>query len=377
VILKKSSTKTNGKVYFYKKWNVHHSQRTEHQWCYLNSGHLDIAGVKSIIGEAAQKVAQNHSVIAQTQNNCFSRVFHGNNGFSVEPGMGFEPIYSESADSEIAQTFGDVGKVIGDFQEYCVVDERLARVVGKDYKNIARRFLEHTKGVISRESIRSYLNTYLNKSPKTYNNQLDGLRAFIIRFMRQPALMSGFKKAHVDFYDYDTELPTKEQLQMGFNALKDVRERAVFLLYATTGLRKTELWKLTFSEVDFDSRCIRSRHNTRTKKAGITFYNEEAEGYLKLYLQTRKDNKPRLIRIDNISFANIWKRASDASGCYIRSQVLRKWHSTMLGELGIPDRYVDIFQGRAPRSVLAKHYTGKGLERLKRIYDKASLKVLC
>lgn len=42
----------------------------------------------------------------------------------------------------------------------------------------------------------------------------------------------------------------------------------------------------------------------------------------------------------------------------------------------VPDRFVDVFQGRAPKSVLAKHYTGKGLERLKRIYDKANLKVL-
>ena len=60
----------------------------------------------------------------------------------------------------------------------------------------------------------------------------------------------------------------------------------------------------------------------------------------------------------------------------ITPQVLRIWFSTEMGELGVPDRYVDIFQGRAPRSVLAKHYTGKGLERLKRIYDKAGLKVL-
>ena len=52
--------------------------------------------------------------------------------------------------------------------------------------------------------------------------------------------------------------------------------------------------------------------------------------------------------------------------------MLRKWHSTVLGELGIPDRYVDVFQGRAPRNVLAKFYTGIELERLKRIYDKAS-----
>jgi intergrase/recombinase len=48
----------------------------------------------------------------------------------------------------------------------------------------------------------------------------------------------------------------------------------------------------------------------------------------------------------------------------------------MLGELGVPDRYVDIFQGRAPRTVLAKHYTGKGFDQLRRINKKAMLQVL-
>ena len=56
--------------------------------------------------------------------------------------------------------------------------------------------------------------------------------------------------------------------------------------------------------------------------------------------------------------------------------MLRAWFSTEMGELGMADRFVDIFQGRAPRSVLAKHYTGNGLLRLKRIYDRADLKVL-
>lgn len=48
----------------------------------------------------------------------------------------------------------------------------------------------------------------------------------------------------------------------------------------------------------------------------------------------------------------------------------------MMSELGVTDRFIDIFQGRAPISVLAKHYTGKRLLRLKRIYDKADLKIL-
>jgi len=50
----------------------------------------------------------------------------------------------------------------------------------------------------------------------------------------------------------------------------------------------------------------------------------------------------------------------------------------MLGENGCPDRYVDVFQGRAPKTVLAKFYTGKELLRLKVIYEKFSegLKIL-
>jgi len=48
----------------------------------------------------------------------------------------------------------------------------------------------------------------------------------------------------------------------------------------------------------------------------------------------------------------------------------------MLGELGVADRFIDVFQGRAPRTVLAKHYTGKRLQKLKRIYDKANLRAL-
>lgn len=68
--------------------------------------------------------------------------------------------------------------------------------------------------------------------------------------------------------------------------------------------------------------------------------------------------------------------ASKSAGVQITSKVLRAWISTEMGELGVADRFIDIFQGRAPRSVLAKHYTGKGLQRLKRIYEKANLKVL-
>ena len=56
--------------------------------------------------------------------------------------------------------------------------------------------------------------------------------------------------------------------------------------------------------------------------------------------------------------------------------MLRVWFCNKMGELGVQDRYIDIFCGRAPKSVLAKHYTDYSPKRLKAIYDKANLKVL-
>ena len=91
----------------------------------------------------------------------------------------------------------------------------------------------------------------------------------------------------------------------------------------------------------------------------------------------KKRNNKKLFRIGYRQFIQIWRKASKKAEFKISPQVLRKWHSTMLGELMVPDRFVDVFQGRAPRNVLAKHYTGKGLERLKRIYEKSNLTLFC
>jgi len=270
----------------------------------------------------------------------------------------------------------DLKSVVSEFHKHCAIDERLESRVCRDYKNTALRFLRFTKGEVSQESIRAYLSSYMDKAPKTYNNQLCGLRAFVMRFLKRKELMEGFKKAHEDGR-YEVELPTKAQIRRGFEALTDDKERAIYLMYASSGLRQMELRRLSrFEDVDFRLRAVKSKHNTRTKKAGVTFYNEECEVYLKKYLSSRRDSSETLLPISNCAFYAMWRKASESAGVRITPQVLRKWHSTELGELGVPDRYVDVFQGRAPKTVIAKFYTGKELERLKRIYDKAGLKVL-
>jgi len=290
-------------------------------------------------------------------------------------------IEADSRFSEISSVnnrrISDLESTIAKFYDHCSIDERLEPRVSKDYKLIASRFLRFSDGIVSREMVRAYLQSYLEKAPRTYNNQLSGLRALIERFLGLPELMNGFKKAHEGNNNPETELPSKEQIKRGFEGLTEDRERAIYLFYATTGLRNSEGLRLNrFEDIDYELRTVKSKHNTRTKKAGVTFYNDECEIWLKRYSGSRRDDSKRIFAISKASFSEIWTKASKNAEFKISPQILRKWHSTELGELGVPDRYVDVFQGRAPKSVLAKFYTGTELLRLKRIYDKANLKVL-
>ena len=229
--------------------------------------------------------------------------------------------------------------------------------------------------MVSYETVANYLRGYLNKAPKTYNRQIISLRRFIRAFLGAGHIISSFKLAPVDESKESTDV-TKAQVREGFYAQKDALSRTIYLFTATTGLRKSEILSLLKTDVDLKTRAVRPRHFTRKKRSGITFFNEETEKWLRKYLKERKDSDPRLFVISDRQWKKIWKRATEAAGVKITAQVLRLWFSTEMGELGIPDRYVDVFQGRAPRTVIAKHYTGKGLERLKRIYEKADLKVL-
>jgi integrase len=185
-----------------------------------------------------------------------------------------------------------------------------------------------------------------------------------------------FKMAPVDEWAFAKELPSKKQIRFGFEGLEETKVKAIYLFTATTGLRKGEILALQKSQVDFALRSVIPMHFTRKKRSGIAFFNDETAFWLQKYLEKRKDDSRKLFVVSDRQWKRIWRLASESAGVLITSKVLRAWFSTEMGELGIPDRFIDVFQGRAPRSVLAKHYTGKGLQRLKRIYEKANLKVL-
>jgi integrase len=262
------------------------------------------------------------------------------------------------------------------FADFMLVNMRLEKVTVRQNIQDARRFLEKSDYVVSEENVKSYLEGYIPKAAKTYNTQITSLRRFVRDFLKLPDLIMSFKMAPVDVWSFAKELPTEEQIKKGFEGLAEVRAKAVYLFTASTGLRKGEILALMKNQVDFKTHVVIPMHFTRKKRSGITFFNSEAAIWLENYLSSRADDSERLFVVSDRQWKKIWKQASESAGVSVTSKVLRAWFSTEMGELGVADRFIDIFQGRAPRSVLAKHYTGKRLQRLKRIYDKAELKVL-
>ncbi len=259
---------------------------------------------------------------------------------------------------------------LSQFKEFLRVNMRLRPSTATHTVEDIARFLRASNNMVSYETVSAYLKSYLGKAPKTYNGQLTALRRFVRDFLNRPRLIASFKMCPVDEIA-QTEAPTKKQVRNGFRAQKDAKSKAIYLFTATTGLRKGEILSLTKDKVNSKLRTVIPQHFTRKKRSSVTFYNEEAKKWLKKYHQERDGDKdPRVFVISDRKWREIWRRAG------LTSKHLRVWFSTEMGELGVPDRYVDVFQGRAPRNVLAKHYTGKRLQRLKRIYDKAGLSVL-
>ncbi|UCH70870.1 MAG: tyrosine-type recombinase/integrase, partial [Candidatus Bathyarchaeota archaeon] len=151
----------------------------------------------------------------------------------------------------------------------------------------------------------------------------------------------------------------------------------MFLGYGVTGLRRSDIMHLMKTELNLEKRMILKNNGSRTKHRLITFYNGELAELLEPYLDFREDDNARVFPVSKgKTFPKYWYNAQSKTGLSITPKDLRDWFCVEMTDLNVPDRYIDAFCGRVPKSILARHYTDYSPERLKRIYDKANLRVL-
>jgi len=265
-------------------------------------------------------------------------------------------------------------KVVSEFKEFCEVDLQLSELTVNGHVRQIKRLFKNVQR-FTREDIRGFLMKFKDKSPNTYANVLKSLRVFFRDFQRRPDLVQSFRFPHRE--PSVKVIPSRSEVQQFYNALESIRDKALFLMYASTGLRASEVSSLKLSEVNFQKRMVKPEHNkSRTKRTWISFFNCEAAKLLKQYLANRDDDNERVFPISRRRIEKIFNNASKISKIYITPQTLREWFSEEMSRLGVNDRYIDAFCGRIPKSVLAKHYSDYSPEKLKEIYNKAGLKVL-
>ncbi|MDI9644240.1 MAG: integrase [Candidatus Verstraetearchaeota archaeon] len=245
------------------------------------------------------------------------------------------------------------------------MDLACKRNTARGYSACLRAFLSKHDFTIG--GIRDFLLTVEN--PNTYNNYVKAFKAYA-RFLGQELKIRQKPK-----FEPVRFLPTRKELLEFYSALDTQYERLAFVGYAVTGLRRHELLDLSMSQINRQMRSIVPQSNSLTKRTYITFYNEEFEDELTVWLKLKKDSD-RLFPIRGSHKSVLFRVAHHKTGLHITPQTLRFWFANEMATLGVPDRFIDAFQGRIPRSVLARHYTDYSPERLKEIYDRAGLRVL-
>jgi len=264
------------------------------------------------------------------------------------------------------------------FFDFMVVDLKRSERTAKEKVWYIEKILKVvTKNLseISRDDIRSYLKGLNNVGTATYSNTLKSLKVFFRDFLNKPDIVETFRFPKQNYKPKN--IPSREALKNFYEALSSTKEKALFLLYASSGLRRMEVLNLSITDIDFQNRMIKPKpHSGDTEKTWLSFFNEETSQILKQYLETRKDNNTKLFPMSNKESHSLWNEAKTKTGLIITPQRLREWFCCEMVSKGVSDSYVDSFCGRIPRSILAKHYLDYSPERMKEVYDKANLKIL-
>jgi len=198
---------------------------------------------------------------------------------------------------------------------------------------------------------------------------------FFRDYIEKPELVESFRFPHQVYKP--KHIVSKEDLRRFYERIESPKERALLLLYATSGLRRQEILSLTADDIDFKKRMMTpNNHLGETKKSWCSFYNEEAEEALNEYLATKNQSRSRrILPMQRHEVVELWKSSKEKTGLEITPQKLRQWFCSEMMHLGVSETYIDAFCGRVPKSVLARHYTDFSPEKLKEIYNEANLQI--
>lgn len=163
---------------------------------------------------------------------------------------------------------------------FCKVNLLRSHKTIKEHVNCLKRYSKEMGDTIDANKIRDFLSKIRTKypNPRTYRLYLCAFKVFCRDFLKREDWAKTLRFPRIS-PKIITDLPSKEQLRTFFSALPNDRAKTAFLVYCSSGLRKSEIFNAQI--LTGHRAIIPSNHEQfSTKNSYVSFYNAETEQYL-------------------------------------------------------------------------------------------------
>ena len=268
-------------------------------------------------------------------------------------------------------TIQDYESTIQNYEQFAKDELKLGQATINNQKSVIRGFLNHSDGIITKETVKAYLDSNDENSWKT--NQLKALRKYIREHLKLGNWINEFtfakSKAKVK-----SELPTDEQLAYFVSSIENLEIQIIFLILLNSGLRIGEVLKLRISNIDFETNMIDASelHEGDTKSSWISFFTTQTNEYLQSYVDNELESysdDPKLFAVNYKAVQEEFKRISEITNTSINPHLLRTIFSEKCREANLDKEYINAFEGRTQKGILDTHYTDYSPKALRKKYD--------
>jgi site-specific recombinase XerD len=230
--------------------------------------------------------------------------------------------------------------------------ENTIRTYAQHFKEFLLFFYDSHPVEISELEIRSYILYLIEKRMLSKSTQNQSINA--IKFFYEKVLLQDRKVYYLERPMKDKKLPevlSQEEVLSIFEALDNIKHRAMLMLIYSAGLRRSEMLNLRIGDVDFNRSVvfIRSAKGHKDRQSVL------AQNMVPMLQQYIKEFAPGFWlfegrageRYSASSLQQVFKQAAKKAGVkkIVRLHMLRHSFATHLLEAGTSTRYIQVLLG--------------------------------
>ena len=263
-------------------------------------------------------------------------------------------------------TITNIDENILNYKKFAEHELGLSQATIKNQKSAISGFLNHSQGIINKETVKKYLES--NDSSSWKSNHLKALRKFIRDYLHLGNWINEFEFFREKVKIKNT-IPNDDQLVLFYSKL-DCQIQMVFLTLVTSGLRIGEVLSLDVDDINFDTNMIDASkvHKSDTKYSWISFVTHQVSDFIQTYVKSLHGDK--LFPVSYKTVQENFQKVSKEIGIKIKPHLLRTIFTEKCTQAGLEEKYIDAFCGRMSQNVIRKHYTDYSPEAMRRHYDK-------